>query len=214
MTAGTSLSEAVLGRPSLLQAAFTVRIGGCYHFTVRSGHQHQAPAPPPSPAPSARDPVSTTRRTARTQHWHPVSTTRTASSQDRHRRPLSLPRALPAPSTGAVSPPRAHSPHQHPAPAPRTGTLFPPRAQPAQSTQHQQHSQHQHPAPAPSTGTLRAASSFSFEKIRNTRRTASTQHRRPAPAPGTLSPPRVDQRQQPVSKARTGNTLLFEVRTP
>ena len=143
MTAGTSLSEAALGRPSLL--AFTVRSGGCYHFTVRSGHQHLAPAPPPSPAPSARDPVSTTRRAARTQHWRPVSTTRTASSQRRHRRPLSLPRALPAPTTGAHSLHR----HRHPAPATCSHHAHSQLTAPSTSKTASASTRHRHPAPAP-----------------------------------------------------------------
>ena len=51
------------------------------------------------------------------------------------------------------------------------------------------------------------------------------QHRHPAPSTSNLSPPRAQpahstrasagtQREQPVSKARAGNSLLFEVRTP
>ena len=193
MTAGTSLSEAALGRPSLLQAAVcypSLSAGGCYHFTVRSGYQHRAPARQlTAPGTSTRHPGSTTR-TASTQHRRPVSTTRTASSQHRHRRPLSLPRALPAPGTGIVS--NAHSQqhqrrhrqltapapapactgtqHQdwHPAP-PSTSNLPPPRAQPAHSTGTR------HPAPSTSTSNLSPPR---------------------APAPGTststsnLSPPR------------------------
>ena len=113
---------------------FTVRSGGCYHFTVRSGRQHRAPARQltapstsaqhwytqrPAPAPGTQHPAPSA--------WHPVSTTRTASTQ--HRRPVSTTRT-PAHSTSTGT--------RHPAPA---------------TCLHRVHSQLTAPAPAPEPGT-------------------------------------------------------------
>ena len=131
MTAGTSLSEAALGRPSLLQAAV------CYPGTSTDTPAHGTQHPPPVyPAPGTQSPP---QRTAS----HSTGT------------PLSLPRALPAPSTSNLSPPRAQPAHstststgtRHPAPAPSTSNLSPPRAQPAHSTSTSTGTRH----PAPST---------------------------------------------------------------
>ena len=127
MTACASLSEAVLGRPSLLQAAVccpslseaAVVITSLSEAGTSTEHRRASsrrPAPAPStgiaPSTSTRRPVSTTR-TASTHHRRPVAPHH-ASSQHRHRRPLSLPCALPAPSTTA----RTSTRHRRPAPAP------------------------------------------------------------------------------------------------
>ena len=188
MTPGTSLSEAELGRPSLLQAA--VCYPGTSTDTPAHGAQHPAPVyPAPGtqhPAPSAPPPI-----TASTQHRRPVSTTAHCPLTAPALRPLSLPRALPAPSTGTVSPPRAqpahstqhqhHSPHQHPASAPSTSTghVSTTRTGPAPGTAH--------PVPAPCLNKSCLHHVHSQLRARSTGTGAGTG----APAPcGTLSPPR------------------------
>ena len=108
MTAGTSLSEAALGRPSLL--AFTVRSGGCYHFTVRSGHQHRHPAPAPAtclhhvhsqltaPAPAPAPGNSTSNLSPqRAQPAHSTST----GNRHQHQQPVPQPAHSTSTSTGA-----------------------------------------------------------------------------------------------------------------
>ena len=159
---------------------FTVRSGGCYHFTVRSGHQHRAPARQLK-APS----TSTQRR-------RPVSTTHTASSQHWHQRPLYLPRALPAPSTGTVS-------HTHLSSTSIFGSM------PVVDTWNGRAQQigliSRVPCQKMASSTTTSAS---------TTRAASSQHPapapQPAPAPGTGTPHRhpvstAHQHRQPVSKA-------------
>ena len=115
MTAGASLSEAALGRPS----PFTVRSGGCYHFTVRSGRQHRASARQLT-APSTSTQHRYTQRPAPAPHPRCQLTAPAL---------VSLPRALPAPSTGTVS---HHARSQLTAPTPQPAPA--PRAQPAHST--------------------------------------------------------------------------------
>ena len=170
MTAGTSLTRSGAWSPC---SPFTVRSGGCYHFTVRSGRQHRAPARQLT-APSTSTQHRYTQRPAPAPHPRCQLTAPAL---------VSLPRALPAPSSGTVShharsqltAPVHHSPHQHPvhsqltAPAPATclesarrqlidpnKKSSPPGAQPAPSARHQRpvsttctaSSQHQHRRPA------------------------------------------------------------------
>ena len=190
MTAGTSLSEAALGRPSLLQAA--VCYPGTSTDTPAHGAQHPAPVYQ-HPAPSTRI------HHAHSQHRRPVSTTRTASSQHRRRclyhahcqRPAPAPclhRAhsqLTAPSTSTTA--RTSTRHRHPARAP---CMFPPRGQ------------DQRPAPAPSTGTLSRKRAQPAHCHNKSSLQAHSQHAAPAPGTGagTLSPPRA----QPAPSTSTG----------
>ena len=142
MTAGTSLSEAALGRPSLLQAA--VCYPGTSTDTPAHGAQHPAPVyPAPGPAPGTQSPPRA--QPAPSLHHcqltapapaPAVSTTRTASAQHRHRVSTAHSQ-LTAPSTSTTA--RTSTRRRHPARAP---CMFPP------------HGQDQHPAPAPSSGTL------------------------------------------------------------
>ena len=194
MTAGTSLSEAALGRPSLLQAA------ACY--------------PSLSEAAVVITSLSEAGSSTGTRHQHqqPVSTTCTASSQHQHQH------RRPAPSTSNLSPPRAHPArpcphHVHsqltaPPPAPAPGPAPAPCL-------HHVHTQLTAPAPAPGTSTSnlsqpRAQPAHSTSTGTSTSN-LSPPHAQPAHSTSTSTG---TQHQQPVSKARTGNSLLFEVRTP
>ena len=192
LTAGTSLSEAAVGRPSPLQAAH------CHPSLSQAGTEHRhATSRHPAPAPSTgtqhqAPPPGTQHPATARQHGHPAPCLHHAHSQ------LAAPAPAPAPCLHHV-----HIQLTAPAPSTSTSNLSPPHAQPAHSAStqpahstssstgarhHHVHIQLTAPAPAPAPGT-------------------STTNLSPAPPPGT-------QHQQPVSKARAGNSLLFEVRTP
>ena len=120
MTAGTSLSEAALGCPSLRQAAVcypslseaAVVITSLSEAGASTEHR-RACSRRSAPAPSTGIPSAQHQRPA-PRCWHPVSNTRTASAHHAHARrwrPLSPPPALSAPSAGTVSPPRAQQAH-------------------------------------------------------------------------------------------------------
>ena len=178
-----TVGTSAVGRPSLLQAAV------CHPSLSEAGT-----------APSAGTPAHGT------QHQRPAPGTRClhhVHSQLTAPAPSTAPAPAPTPSTSTsnLSPPRAQPAHSTSA---STGTqhLSPPRAQPAHSTstQHQQpvstnvHSQLTAPAPAPSTSTSNLSPPRA-QPAHSTSTSTGTRH------------------QQPVLKARTGNLLLFEVRT-
>ena len=216
MTAGTSLSEAALGRPSLLQAAVcypslseaAVVITSLSEAGTSTEHQHPS-SRHPAPAPSTGITSTSLHHAQPAPNTGAQSPPRAASSQLRRRRPLSLPRALPAPSTGTVSPPRAqpsHSTqyrHHSQAPAPGTGTQHCLESACSQLiiiaqlslSGEQAHSQH--PIPAPGAGARHTVS---------TTRTASTHHQHRHP--GTLPPPRA----QPAHSISTSTGCLSRKR--
>ena len=187
MNAGTSLSEAALGRPSLLQAAV------CY----------------PSLLEAAVVTTSLSKAGTSTEHRHTSSRRPAPAPGTQHPAPClhqraqqSPPHALPAHSTGTGARCLYHAHCQHPAPAPcvhhahsqltapapapsattSTSNLSLPRAQPAHKHQHR------HPAPSTSTSNL---SPPHAQPAHST----STGTRHPAPSTSNLSPPRAQQHQ-------------------
>ena len=144
MTACTSLSEAALGRPSLLQAAVcypslteaAVVITSLSEAGTSTEHR-RASLRRPAPAPTGIAPSTSTRR--------PVSTTRTATTQ--HRRPIT---ATHTASTGTGAPCLYHAHCQRPAPAPCLHHARSQLTAPRTSTTARTSARHR----TPSTGTL------------------------------------------------------------
>ena len=180
MTAGTSLSEAAVGRPSLLQAAvchpsLSKRRLLSLHCQKRApapstgtpahGTQHQHPPPtgsPPraQPAPSTDTGTLFTTCTASSQHWPPQARSTLLQHGDSQR-------PAPAPPVSTARTASSQHQHQHRRLAPSTmsplyarSRFTAPAPARAPSTQHCQapatcphhvHTQLTAPAPAPAT---------------------------------------------------------------
>ena len=166
MTAGTSLSEAAVGRPSLLEAV------ACHPSLLEAAVVVISPSPAPSTGPLAYG--------TQNQHPPPIST--------------QPPRVLPAYSTGTSTRCLHHPYGQHPASAPWVYHAYIQLTAPAPSLHHAR-SQRPHRPPISITHTTNSEQQRHQVPSTDARSTqhpvsATGKHQRPEPSAGVLSPPR------------------------